>query len=132
MVTYVVFPNNWIYFGILHFITFASIISLPFMKFPKISLLLGVIFILPSILYRYVYPFISLSTAAVDLVPPLPWMGMVFIGFFLQSVGFEKISVPDYPGKKYVGLLGKYSLEIYITHQAILFPIIYLLSLIRK
>ena len=130
--TYIIFPSNWIYFGILHFIAFASIVSLPFMRFPKLSLLLGVAVIIPSLFFGFKYPFISLSAAAVDHVPPLPWLGVVFIGFYLNSIGFERIAVSNYPGKSAMNFLGKYSLEIYISHQAILFPLIYLLSLVVK
>ena len=130
--TYFVFPSNWVYFGILHFIAFASIISLPFQFTPRLSLILGAVVIIPSLVLGYKYPFISLSEAAVDHVPPLPWLGVVLIGFFLHSINFHKIKVPEYPGKELMNFLGKYSLEIYISHQAILFPVIYLLSLITK
>lgn len=102
------------------------------MRIPKISLLIGVAVIIPTLFFGFKYPFISLSQAAVDHVPPLPWVGVVFIGFFLNSIGLEKIAVPKYPGKNFINFLGKYSLEIYISHQAILFPVIYLLSLIVK
>ena len=129
-VTYFIFPSNWIYFGILHFIAFASIVSMPFVRFPRLSLLVGVVVIIPSLLFGYKYPFISLSEAAVDHVPPLPWFGVVLIGFFLHYINLHTVRVPDYPGKDGISFLGKYSLEIYLSHQAILFPLIYVLSLL--
>lgn len=130
--TYFIFPANWVYFGILHFVAVASFLSLPFIKYPKVSLLVGSLVIIPSVFFGYKYPFISLSKLPVDHVPILPWMGCVLIGFFLHSVNFHKIGIPEYPGKHFINLLGKYSLEIYVSHQAILFPIIYLLSLLRN
>lgn len=128
--TYIIFPSNWIYFGILHFVAVASFLSLPFMRVPRVALLLATIIIIPSAIFGYKYPFISLSHLPVDHVPILPWLGCVFIGFFLQSINFHQITIPDYRGKHFVNLLGKYSLEIYVSHQAILFPLIYLLSLV--
>ena len=41
--TYFIFPNSWIYFGIIHFIFLASVIGVWFVKFPNFSLLLAII-----------------------------------------------------------------------------------------
>lgn len=128
--TYFIFPKDFIYFGILHFICVASFVSLPFIRYPTISLMTGIGVIIPSLFYGYKYPFIKFSRSPVDHVPLLPWLGCVLIGFFLFHVGAHKIAVPDYKGKVWVSLLGKYSLEIYILHQVILFPICYALSLL--
>ena len=40
------FPNSWIYFGILHFIAAGSVISAPFIKYPKIALGLGLLILI--------------------------------------------------------------------------------------
>ncbi len=127
--TYFIFPKNFIYFGILHFICIASFVALPFMRFPRISLVTGVAIIIPTLFYGYKYPFIKFSKSPVDHVPLFPWLGCVLIGFFLYYIGVHKIPVPEYKGKYFVSALGKYSLEIYILHQAILFPVIYAMSL---
>ena len=100
------------------------------MRIPKVSLAVGIAVIIPSMFYGYKYPFVKFSQSPVDHVPLLPWMGCVLIGFFLFHIGVHKISVPDYKGRNFISLLGKYSLEIYIAHQAILFPATYGLSLI--
>ncbi len=127
-VTYLTFPNKWIYFGILHNIAFSSLIALPFLKFPKLSLTIGLSLIFPSVFYGYVYPFFTLKQHALDHVALLPWVGCVFIGIFLFHQGLHKIKIPKHAGKNFILLIGRYSLEIYIAHQAILFPLVYLAS----
>ena len=49
LVTYKLFPDNWIYFGTLHAIALISVMSLPFLKKPKLSLLLALLLFIPSV-----------------------------------------------------------------------------------
>ena len=43
ILTYFMFPKQWIYFGTLHCIALTSIMAIPFLNHPKIALILGVI-----------------------------------------------------------------------------------------
>jgi len=46
IVSYLMVPNHWIYFGILQFLFISSIVAIPFSFFPKTSLILGLTIIL--------------------------------------------------------------------------------------
>jgi uncharacterized membrane protein len=125
-VTYQVFPGRWVYMGIIHNIAITSLIGLLFLKIPRISGAVGAAIIFPSAFYDYTYPFISLSTRAVDHVAILPWGGFVLIGILLHELNFHKIKIKNYRGKKVILFLGQQSLPIYFIHQMILFPLCYL------
>lgn len=128
LATYFVFPGRWVYFGILHNVAVSSILAIPFLKRPIISLLTGISLISPSLFLGYKYPFISLSKKPVDHVALFPWFGLVLIGIFLHSKGLHKLKMPNHKFKKYIRYLGENSLVIYFLHQMILFPTIYLIS----
>jgi uncharacterized membrane protein len=86
--TYVVFPNNWVYFGILHFVLLASLITLPLLKFPTLTLALGLLIVLGSAtqllhlhgLYTFLQVPLSLPLHSEDLVPLFPWLAVILLG----------------------------------------------------
>ena len=127
LITSFVFPGRWIYFGILHNVSVSSVLALAFLKRPKLSLILGLIIVIPSIFFNYKYPFFVLTKKPVDHVALFPWFGCVLMGIFLYSKGIHNIKIPDYKFKNVFSFLGRYSLEIYLLHQAILFPLVYLI-----
>ena len=43
--TYIVFPDNWVYFGVLHCIAVTSVIALPFIYVPRLALVSGVLMV---------------------------------------------------------------------------------------
>ncbi|MFT6631535.1 MAG: putative membrane protein [Bacteriovoracaceae bacterium] len=125
--TYFIFPRQWIYFGTLHNIAISSLLVLPFLRYPTVSVLVGISLIIPSAFYGYTYPFIKLGHKAFDHIELFPWLGLYLIGIFLYHKGFHRIKIPNHVGKKFILFLGKYSLEIYISHQIVLFPMVYLM-----
>ena len=44
--TYVMFPDGWVYFGILHLIWFSTIIAISFVNLPKTSLLIAALILI--------------------------------------------------------------------------------------
>lgn len=134
LVTYFIFPNTWIYFGVLHFIALASIFGLLFVAIPRTSLFLGIVIILAwnldiismHWLYDFTREIIDLPRRTEDLVPFTPWFGVVLIGIYIGVKEAFIFNIKQYPVVKTVALFGKHSLFIYLVHQPILFGSIFL------
>jgi uncharacterized membrane protein len=126
--TYILFPTRWIYFGTLHCIAICSLWLLPFLRIPKISLLIGLALIIPSTFFKLNIPWFTLSHKSMDYIAPFPWFGVALLGIFAYSVGLHKIKVPDIKLFAVLKFMGKHSLIIYLIHQPILYGTIYLLN----
>ncbi|RUM77417.1 MAG: hypothetical protein DSZ12_00235 [Sulfurovum sp.] len=134
--SYTQFPNTWIYFGILHFFLFASLVGLLFLKIPKIAFMMGVV-----IIAGYNFHFMSMHWLFILLQEPLhlplhytedlanivPWFGVFLIGVSAAKLKIhEKIFNNSFFNathrvNKSFSFLGKHSLLIYLLHQPILF-----------
>jgi len=140
--TYIQFPHRWVYFGILHFILFASWIGLIFIPFPRLSFLLGFFILLGSYFgflhTQYLFDMLQfplhLPKYTEDLVVFFPWFGVVlfgigFVGFAWQDKVF---TLPLFNSTNRFNLLlafsGRHALIIYLLHQPLLFGLIMLLS----
>ncbi|CAA6825063.1 MAG: protein of unknown function DUF1624, partial [uncultured Sulfurovum sp.] len=133
--THIIFPSSWIYFGILHFILFASLITLPLLNFPKVTLIL--VFIIPlgsamgllhlHYFYEKLQIPIILPLHSEDLVPLFPWLAIVLLGTLIvhynyhQKIFTHKIFDLNFPINKILKKMGQNSLLIYLIHQPILF-----------
>jgi len=143
-VSYFLFPGRTIIFGIIHFITVASLLSLPFLRWPILCGVLGVsvIYIGTNISHVFfdqvAYHWIGLMThrpTTEDYVPLLPWLGVVLcgisIGSFLNNTSSGKNilnSNINIPGISALTWLGKHSLAVYMLHQAVLFLLFWLVK----
>ncbi len=124
--TYILFPTRWIYFGTLHCIALCSLWVLPFLRIPKISLILGLAMVIPSTFFKLNIPWFTLPHKSMDYIAPFPWFGIVLLGVFAYHIGFHRFKLP---GKNFfIGLtfLGRHSLIIYLIHQPILYGTVYL------
>ena len=64
--TFFLFPERWIYFGTLHCIALASLASLPFLRFPIVSLILGSTLVISDFLFGLRLPWLELDHKAMD------------------------------------------------------------------
>ncbi len=132
LASYITFPQTWIYFGILHFITLASVMALLFVRFEWIALILGVLIValfnLNIISMHWLYELLKevlyLPERTEDLVPLTPWFGVVLIGIFIGKKRLFLFPLPSNKLTEFIGLLGKHSLVIYLVHQPLFFGII--------
>jgi len=142
--SYLMFPESFIYFGILHFIAVASVLGLLFRKFYWFNLILGVGIVLLDILYSH--PFFNSPTInwlglmthlpyTEDYVPLIPWFGVVLIGMFIGRMLYADNNTPTWlawkannPVSKTLAFAGRHSLHIYILHQPIFIGLIALAS----
>ena len=125
--TYISFPGRWIYFGTLHCIATCSILILPFIDRPILSLLGAATFLIPA-LCGFKWPWIQMGHASMDYIPALPWVGVVMLGVFSVKIKLHAIRVPDFPGKEFFLTLSRHSLAIYLLHQPILFSLTWCLK----
>ena len=142
------FPDAMILFGILHFITLASVIGLLFIRLGITNLFLGLTIILmgqfveyPIFNQTYLH-WIGLMTEipyTVDYVPVFPWFGIVLIGIYLGQLLSQRPAdsailswKSQHPVSKLMSLGGRHSLHIYMLHQPLFLGILYIISLITR
>ena len=141
--SWVMFPSAMIFFGILHFITVASILGLLFVRLGSLNLLLGLAFIIvaqfiehPIFDHPYLRWFGLMTTLpiTVDYVPLFPWFGVVLIGIYLGQVLSQRPAGSFFPQWKINGpvsnlmaLGGRHSLHIYMLHQPLFLGILYII-----
>lgn len=126
--TYFVFPQNWVYFGTLHCIAISSLLALPFIKYPRLSLLIGLA-LLASALTGHNLPWPKLSHNSMDYIPIFPWLGVVLGGIAAFHWKIHTLIKKNHPLISYVG---RHSLLIYLLHQPLLYGMVLLLSFIRN
>ncbi len=132
LITFVVIKENWVFFGIIHFIFVASILSIAFRHSPKTSLLIFVAII--SVYYfellhrRWPFNFIDalLPHKTNDFVALFPWLALPFLGISLANqVFFKSEQAKSIKLPAFLTLISKHSLLIYLLHQPIFFILLY-------
>ncbi len=127
------FPFYTIWFGILHFIGLATILSIPFVHHPQRSLLVGLLLSLIgmqlSIYSGLLPPLIGLlpySFQTFDYFPLFPWFGFFLLGIFIGQHFFSKKPgkwnnwIAEQPLLRWTTQLGQQSFTIYLFHQPIM------------
>jgi len=135
LVSLVIVPNNYIYFGVLQFIAVASVLCIMFANKPRASLSMGLFIIATyniggvSGMWPFTYIQNHLPAYSNDYVGLFPWLGVVFVGIWSASTSFVKKD-PLRHLKKYtwIAFPGKHSLVIYLVHQPALFAIFGLIA----
>ena len=139
--TWYLFPDAFVFFGILHLIAFASVAALPFLRLPTpIVILVGaVVLALPFFFTDEVFSnpllwWVGLTPHppnTVDYVPVFPWFAMTLFGIvagrlflrFGSGSSFARWVPKDILGRTAIGA-GRWSLPIYLVHQPILIGIL--------
>ena len=126
--TYIMFPDGWVYFGILHLIWASTLIALAFINHPKTSLLIALLILIGFIFDQPNLGFISnifesyLPIGSVDYYPLFPWMSFIFIGIFLgHNPYYQKVFTFR---SSWIEMMGRHALIIYLTHQIVLFGLV--------
>ncbi len=147
LATWFFIPQEFIIFGILHFIGVAIILSYPFIKRKYLNLFLGVSIIVVGIyLGKFSFDFnwlvwlgfVPSNLQTVDYFPIFPWFGVVLIGLFFGGLVYKnykrQFKIPDL-SKNYLvrifSFLGRNSLIIYLIHQPVLIILLYILGAIK-
>lgn len=130
LITYLLFPQSWIYFGIIHLICVSSIITIFFINKPNISLIITIAILALSyfdiVKLSFIYKYLSniLPKNTLDFYPLFPWIAIIFLGIYLghNRSYYQKIF---FLRNKSIQMLGRHSMMIYMLHQVILFTTIF-------
>jgi uncharacterized membrane protein len=134
--TYFVFPSAFVFFGILHCIVAASLLSLAFLRAPwPVTLAVAALFFAaPHVLATPAFnafwlQWLGLGTTepmTQDWRPFFPWAGAMLAGVAVARARGNPTPAADAPqvhapGEKALAFLGRHSLSIYLIHQPLLF-----------
>jgi len=140
--SYLMFPQSFIFFGILHFILLASLIGRLFVRLHYLTLASALLclsiglsvshpaFNNPALQWLGLMTYKPLTE---DYVPFLPWFGVVLTGILIGRLILNKPR-PDWlsaplSSMQPLALAGRHSLAIYLLHQPILLGIFEMVAL---
>ncbi len=130
--TFFVFPQTWVYFGVLHMVFVATLIGPLFVRVPHLSALIGVLILgLYYLEYRITF-FFELLKAPLhlplghteDLVPLIPWFAPVLFGIFTMHYLHNTLALKSTPTLDKLAFIGRHSLVIYLIHQPLFFALL--------
>lgn len=144
--SYFMFPESWIFFGVLHFIVLASLLCMYLAPHEKWLLPLGLTVLVIGIFYKSIafnqsmlqwLGMMTFKPITEDYVPIFPWLGVMLIG---MSVGAWALRRPlNWPLDttppailKPVGMLGRRSLAVYMLHQPILLGLLWIYGVMLR
>jgi uncharacterized membrane protein len=147
LVTYYAFPDAYIFFGVLHLIAVAGLLSLPLVWAPfwLVALIaagalalplfdMPVIFDSDALLWMGLGAKIPVTN---DWRPLLPWFGVMLIGLLLgravRARGLPGVLDSWRPGGavgRTLVLGGRHSLLLYLVHQPIFFALVFIASIL--
>lgn len=123
--TYYAFPAVWVYFGTLHCIAITSLLALPFLNYPKVSLVTGLTMLCAHLFFDFGLPWFSMPHKSMDYIPAFPWLGVVLLGIFATHQGWHKWEPKEGLPLKILKYLGIHSFLIYMLHQPILYGLVF-------
>jgi len=133
--TYIVFPDAFVFFGILHCIALSSLLAEPLLalRWPAVLFVAILASLAPLMLSNPLFDPIWLSWIGLSTIEPLtndyrpilPWSAAVFAGVaaakFWASRGWRMIGGNLEAGP--LAWLGRHSLALYLLHQPLLFGV---------
>jgi len=140
LVSWMIIPERFVIFGILHCIGLSIILSIPFLTYTRLNIIFGSSMIIIGLFLRlftfgfsWLLPvgFLPPNYFTIDYFPLLPWFGVVLLGIAIGNIfypnGERRFQLDD---KSSIGLsknicfIGRHSLPIYFVHQPLLVGII--------
>ena len=138
--SYLVFPQSFIYFGVLHCIVVATLCARPLVRHPWPASAVGAamvaagVFVAAPLFDTPALSFIGLRTTkplTEDYVPLLPWAGVTLLGLGIaarsltprNAAALARLGPP-----RVLGWMGRHSLAIYMAHQPLLLGVLWLVN----
>lgn len=143
--TRIVFPDAYVFFGVLHCIAAASILGLPFLFLPWPVTLAAAAAILAAPHFVHAdwldSPYLwflglgRITPRTNDYVPIFPWFGLVLIGIVLGRLALPALErsrlgtwEPRSRFARGATFAGRHSLAVYLIHQPVLFGLAFVLA----
>lgn len=145
LATYVVLPDRYVRFGILHAIAVSTLLAVPLLRLRFWNVLLGIGVIIAGIAVRdaradvpggLIVGVRPPGFTTVDYWPLLPWFGVLLFGVALGSVlyptgrrrsSLEGLAAHDERSSRVVRIVsapGRRSLVVYLAHQPVLIALL--------
>ena len=134
-----VFPNSFIWFGVLHAIAVSLLLARPLIDRSRAAIAIGVVIIAAGLALSSPHfdnrllgwlGFMTGKPVTEDYVPLFPWSGVLLLGIaaghWLNARGFATIA-PLARAPRMLQFLGRHGLVVYLVHQPILFGLLMLL-----
>lgn len=145
--SFLVMPQGFIYFGILHEIAVTSVIALLFLRTPLVLNLVTIVVVLIAPLffkseifnapYLLWIGFSTYPRPSFDYVPVFPWLSAGLAGVtaarivhYFDGFCYLKQGIRPHWLNIIITSMGRHSLIFYLVHQPVLFAVIYCFSLI--
>lgn len=134
IITYFLFPDNYIYFGILHQICVSSLLlffTIEYKIYYNIALALFFLFYTNHFITNHYFDWLGLNSTAknaFDFVPIFPWTAYAIIGAILGKLYLKYNLNINIKPNKYISWFSQNSLNVYLVHQPILFGILFIIA----
>ncbi|MFO1324808.1 MAG: heparan-alpha-glucosaminide N-acetyltransferase [Burkholderiales bacterium] len=138
--SYAMFPNSFIWFGVLHAIAVSLVLIRPLAAHPRAALAAGVAAIVAGNVVTSPWfdgrpwgwvGFATVKPVTEDYVPLFPWTGVMLVGIAaghaLVRTGFRALA-PFARGPRALAWLGRHSLAVYMIHQPLLIGLLIVLT----
>lgn len=151
--TFIAFPGEWIYFGILHNIALSSLVGLAFLRLPPLATGLVVLLVIAAMVVDYsLVPgmldlavfdtrwlswlgFAEIPPRSNDYVPLFPWIAALLAGVTIARIAVSRNWLARLAAvqtnQTLLSRAGRHSLIVYLVHQPVLIALVYLFSLIH-
>ncbi len=134
VVSYFMFPDSWIFFGVLHFVLLASLFCWLLIPHKKLLFTLAIALLAIGLFYQStvfdqpLLQWLGMMThkpVTEDYVPMLPWLGVMMIGVIIGQWALTRaqlwpLACTPSAALSPVQWLGRHSLAVYMLHQPIL------------
>lgn len=143
-VTWIVVPQGFIFFGILHQIAMASLLGLVFLRVPVLVTVGVAAFVIAAPWYlrhgTFDHPawwwvgLTPIPPVSFDYVPLLPWFGAVLLGIAGAGIADRRglfLHLSKYspgPWSRPFRVVGRHGLTFYLLHQPMLIAVIWLFA----
>jgi uncharacterized membrane protein len=139
LVTYFALGEVMVVFGILHLIGLSIILGHFFLRFRKLNIILGGLFVALGLFLKFKafnfsylvwLGFKPLGFASVDYYPLLPWFGVVLLGISFGESIYKSKKVAAVKNKflLFLAFLGRHTLVIYLVHIPLIILVLIVLG----